>query len=54
MTTLREVESSPDELQEKNNQKHTRVYNPELTMLVKELLQEIKEIKTQLKIVTGE
>jgi hypothetical protein len=54
MTTLREVESSPDELQERNNQKHTRVFDPELYALVKELLAEIKDMNEKIKIITGD
>ena len=54
MTTLREVKSAPEELQNRNNQDHVRVYDPELQMLVKELLIEIKDMKEQIKIITGE
>ena len=43
-----------DEIQERNAQNHFRTYDPILEKLVLELVGEIKQIRHQLEIITGE
>ena len=46
--------TDPDEIQVRNAQDHARVYDPVLEAIVLELLGELKQIRQQLEIITGE
>lgn len=52
ITQLKNIRA--DEIQERNAQNHFRTYDPILEKLVLELVGEIKQIRHQLEIITGE
>lgn len=52
MSNLRKTDES--ELQTRNGQDHQRVFAPETTRLLTELLEEIKKMNVQMSLITGE
>ena len=46
--------TSPDEVQERNNQDHQRVFDPEVNFVLREILKELKTMNMHLSVITEE
>lgn len=53
MSFTETTKTNPDELQERGGIEHQRVFDPELYKLLKELVDKIDKINTQLELITG-